>query len=105
MGPVVDAQQNKRLRGAILEILNTRHANQQSRLDHIALWHIMVDLHFDLGLDELLTLLQDLYDRTLIKYDETHDRKTNRVDIFRLQLTPAGRDLCEGTTTDPAIHF
>lgn len=105
MAPVLDVEQNKRLRGAILEILNTRHANQQSRLDHIALWHVMNDLRFELSEDELLFLLQDLYDRDLVKYDETKDRKTGRVDIFRLQLTPAGRDLCEGTTTNPAIHF
>jgi hypothetical protein len=101
----VDAQQNKRLRGAILEILNTRHGAQQSRVDHVALWHIMLDLRFDLGENELLTLLQDLHDRDLIAYGETRDRRSNRVSIYKLQLTPDGRDLCEGTTTNPAISF
>jgi hypothetical protein len=101
----LDAGQNKRLRGAVLEILNTRHQSQQSRPDHVALWHIMLDLRFDLGENDLLTLLQDLHDRRLIGYEETRDRRTNRVSVFRLQLTPAGRDLCEGTTTDPAIQF
>jgi hypothetical protein len=100
-----DAEQNKRLRGAILEILNSRHRTQQSRLDHVALWHIMLDLRFDLGEDELLTLLQDLCDRDLIAYEETRDRRTNRVSIFKLQVTPQGRDLCEGTYTNPAVSF
>jgi hypothetical protein len=104
MAPV-DAQQNKRFRGAILEILNTRHGAQQSRVDHVALWHIMLDLRFDLGENDLLTLLQDLYDRRLITYEETRDRRTNRVSIYKLQLTPAGRDLCEGTSTNPAVNF
>ena len=102
---MADAQQNERLRGAILEILNTRHGAPQSRLDHVALWHIMLDLRFDLGENDLLTLLQDLYDRQLLRYDETRDRRTNRVSLFKLQLTPAGRDLCEGTTADLAVHF
>ena len=101
----LDAQQNKRLRGAILEILNTRHQSQQSRVDHVALWHIMLDLRFDLGENDLLTLLQDLRDRTLLTYEQTRDRRTNRVSLFKLQLTPAGRDLCEGTETNPAIQF
>lgn len=104
MAPL-DAQQNKRLRGAILEIVNTRHAAQQTRLDHVALWHIMLDLRFDLGENDLLTLLQDLHDRDLLAYVEARDRKTNRVSLFKLQITPLGRDLCEGTTTNPAVHF
>jgi hypothetical protein len=104
MAPL-DAQQNKRLRGAILEILNTRHQTQQSRVDHVALWHIMLDLRFDLGENDLLTLLQDLFDRRLITYEESRDRRTNRVSVFRLQLTPSGRDLCEGTTSNPAVKF
>ncbi|MGO8759349.1 MAG: hypothetical protein ACLQG3_14615 [Terracidiphilus sp.] len=104
MAPL-DAQQNKRLRGAILEILNTRHQAQQTRLDHVALWHVMLDLRFDLGENDLLTLLQDLCDRRLIVFEETRDRRTNRVNVFKLQLTPAGRDLCEGTTANPAVNF
>ena len=101
----LDAQLNKRLRGAILEILNTRHGAQQSRIDHVALWHIMLDLRFDLGENDLLTLLQDLHDRDLLRYEENRDRRTNRVSVSKLQLTPAGRDLCEGTKIDPAINF
>ena len=100
-----DAQQTKRLRGAILEILNTRHEAQQSRIDHVALWHIMLDLRFDLGENDLLYLLQDLRDRQLLRYEETRDRRSNRVTIFKLQLTPQGRDLCEGTTANPAVNF
>jgi hypothetical protein len=93
------------LRYAILEIVNTRHAAQQTRLDHVALWHIMLDLRFDLGENDLLTLLQDLHDRGFLAYTETRDRKTNRVSLFKLQITPEGRDLCEGTTTNPAVRF
>lgn len=104
MAPL-DAGQNRRLRGAILEILNTRHGAQLSRLDHVALWHIMLDLRFDLGEDDLLTLLQDLCDRGLIVYEESRDRRTNRVSLYKLQLTPDGRDLCEGTTSNRAVQF
>lgn len=101
----VDAGQNKRLRAAILELLNTRHTEQQSRVDHVALWHIMLDLRFDVGEHDVITLLQDLSDRGYVKCEQSRDRRTNRVSIYRIQLTPAGRDLCEGTTADAAITF
>jgi hypothetical protein len=99
------AQQTKRDRGGVLEILNARHMAQQSRLDHVMLWRMMRDLGFDVSENEVLWLCQDLRDREYILYDGSRDGATGRVSISKMQITAAGRDLCEGTTSDPAVHF
>ena len=100
-----DVAQTKRTRGAIIELLYTRHERQQSRVDHVALWHIMQDLRFDLGENEVITVLQDLADRNYVRFDQRKNRYTNRVEITLIQLTSKGRDLKEETITDPAVQF
>jgi hypothetical protein len=100
---VLDTAATKRLRGAIVEVLYSRHQAQQSRVDHVALWHILRDLGFDLGENDCLMALQDLSDRSYLTYHENKDRRTNRVDISLIQLTSRGRDVREGTINDPAI--
>ena len=106
----IDVELLKRLRGAILKLVNNRHVAQQSRADHIVLWHMLQDLRFSIGESELIAICQDLADRGWLKYEEVrdkdqHGRLTTRVSLFKLQLTPAGRDLCEGTTSNPAIYI
>ena len=100
-----DAAQNKRIRGVIIELLYGRHAAQQSRTDHVALWHMLTDLGCDVGENDVLTHLQDLFDRGYAVFVQKKNRWTNRVEISLIQLTPKGRDLFEGTITDPAVSF
>jgi hypothetical protein len=100
-----DVAQIKRYRGAIIEVLYARHQAQQSRVDHVALWHILRDLSFDLGENELLTVLQDIYERSYVTYVCRRNRLTNRQEISQIQLTPRGRDLREETISDPAVQF
>lgn len=100
-----DAAQNKRVRGAILEVLYARHHAQQSKVDHIALWRILRDLGCDVGENDVITQLQDLSDRDYAKFEQRKNRWTNRVEISLVQLTARGRDLVEGTITDAAILF
>lgn len=100
-----DAAQNKRIRGAILEVLYARHQAQQSRVDHIALWRILRDLGCDVGENDVITQLQDLSDREYVKFAQKRNRLTNRVEITLIQLTARGRDLVEATITDAAITF
>ncbi len=105
-----DVELLKQLRGSILMLVNNRHVAQQSRADHILLWRMLQDLRFSIGESELITICQDLADRGFLKYEESrdkdqHGRPTTRVSLYKLQLTPAGRDLCEGTTSNPAIYI
>jgi len=101
----IDAAQNKRLRGVIIEVLYGRHTAQLSRADHVMLWRIVNEIGCDVGENELITTLQDLSDRSCVKYREERNRLTNRVEISLIQLTPRGRDLAERTINDPAIQF
>jgi hypothetical protein len=105
MGMQPDVAQNKRTRGVIIDVLYNRHAAQQHRVDHVVLWHVLTDLGCDVGENDVLTQLQDLQDRGYVKYEEKKDRRTNRVDIFKVQLTSRGRDLREGTIEDAAVSF
>jgi hypothetical protein len=101
----LDVAATKRIRGVIIDVLYTRHAAQQHRVDHVALWHILVDLGCDVGENDVLTQLQDLADRGYVNYRENKDRRSNRVDISMIQLTSKGRDLREDTIRDAAVAF
>lgn len=107
---MIDVEVMKPLRGSILMLVNVRHIEQRSKVDHVMLWHSLLRLRFDIGESELIAVCQDLADRGCLKYDQVrdkdqHGRETTRISLYRLQLTPKGRDLCEGTITDPAIVF
>ena len=95
----------KRIRGGIVDVLYTRHAQQQHRVDHVALWHILQDLGFDVGENDVVTQVQDLCDRGYVVYDQKRDRRTNYLTISMIQLTARGRDLREGTLKDAAVFF
>lgn len=101
----IDAAQNKRLRGILIDLLYSRHIAQLARADHVMLWSVVRDLGVDVGENDLITVLQDLFDRDCVRYAEKRNRWTNRVEISLIQLTPRGRDLAEKTITDPAIQF
>jgi hypothetical protein len=101
----IDAAQNKRLRGVVIEVVYGRHTAQLSRADHIMLWHAMRDLGCDVGENDVVTTLQDLDDRGYVRFEQRKNRWTNRAEISLIQLTPRGRDLAEQTISDPAIQF
>lgn len=100
-----DAENSKRTRGMIVELLYSRHIQQLSRADHVALWHMLRDLGADLGENDVLTQLQDLFDRGYVTFEQKKNRWTNRTEISLIQLTSKGRDIYEGTIKDPALSF
>lgn len=99
----VDAARMKRLRGVVLELVYTGHREQRSRLDDVALWGLLQDLQYDVGQDDVLTLLQDLKERKLLTFDELKNRFSGRTQIRLIQITPDGRDLVEGTSANAAV--
>jgi hypothetical protein len=106
MTPTPDPGQHKRTRGVIIELLYGRHAAQQSRTDHIALWHMLTDLGCDVGENEVITQLEDLLDRGYVTFNQKKNRFTNRTEISVIQLTSKARDLFEETIpADPAVSF
>lgn len=100
---VYNIAQMKRLRGAVLTFVYSGHRQQESRLDDVGLWGLMQDMQFDVGQDDVITLLQDLKDRQLLSFNEKKNRRSNRTEISLIQITAKGRDLVEGTVIDAAV--
>ncbi|MBZ5533085.1 MAG: hypothetical protein LAO20_16770 [Acidobacteriia bacterium] len=99
-----DVETRKRLRGTILELVNEGHEKQRSRMDHVVLWGVLRKMLFDVGQNDVLTILQDLKERGYLVFQEERNRKTNDLRISQIMITPDGRDLLEGSEDDPAVH-
>ena len=96
----------KRMRGMILELLQTNHDQQGSRFDSSMLWHALVcGLGFDASENDVLTTLQDLHDRGYVDYREIRNLKKGEYRIVQIELKPKGRDLLEETITDAAVEL
>lgn len=96
---------SKRLRGMILELLQTNHDEQKSRFDSTMLWSALVrGLGFDASENDVITILQDLNGRSYVKYSEIRNARLGQYRIVQIELCPKGRDLLEGTITDPAVE-
>lgn len=93
----------KRIRGVILELVNEGHQSQSSRLNDVMVWALLQKMLYDVGQNDVVTILQDLQERGYLKFKEEKDRRTNVVRISLIQITPEGRDLLEGTEPDPAV--
>lgn len=100
-----DVQHIKRLRAILIEALYARHAAQQHRPDHVALWSIVTALGSEASENEVITQLQDAGDRGYVTYFQEKNRRTGAVTISKIQLTSKGRDLAEGTIRDEAYLF
>jgi len=96
---------SKRLRGMILELLQTNHDEQKSRFDSTMLWSALVrGLGFDASENDVITMLQDLRGRSYISYTEIKNLRLGVYRIVQIELCPKGRDLLEGTIADPAVE-
>jgi hypothetical protein len=98
-----DVQMKRRLRGVILRLISQNHERQQHRLDDITLTGVLERLQYDVYVDLVRTTLQDLGERGLLEFAEDRNRRTGENFIRKIQITPRGRDLVEGTISDPAI--
>jgi hypothetical protein len=95
----------KRMRGMILELLQTNHDQQRTRFDSSMLWSALVrGLGFDASENDVITTLQDLRGRGYVAYTEIKNVRKGEYRIVQIELCPHGRDLLEGTITDPAVE-
>ncbi|MGH9580042.1 MAG: hypothetical protein ACRD2R_03535 [Terriglobales bacterium] len=99
------AQQKRRLRGEILQLVGEGHDSQRARLDDTTLWGALRRLGHDVGRLHVLTLLQELEGRGYLSFKETKDEYTSRVRISEIELMARGRDLLEETFTDQAVQL
>lgn len=99
------AQQKRRMRGEILQLLYENRADQRTRFDDVTLTGILERLRFDVSVNMIRELLQDLREREMVSFDQQKDRYTGRVTIRKIQICPAGVDIVEKTKSDPAVDM
>ena len=104
---ILQADNVRNLRGAILQIIYDNHFQRRSRLRLVNLHGALERLFFGVSEDELVTVLEDMKERGVLTYsqDEQRWRKSREVVIGEIQITPLGRDLVEKTQTIAAVAF
>ena len=104
---ILQADNVRNLRAAILQVVYDNHFGRRSRLRLTPLHGALDRLRFDVSEDELVTVLEDLKERGYITFtrDEEKWRKSRDLVIGEIQIMPAGRDLVEKTRTDLAVCF
>ncbi len=95
----------KRFRGAMLMLLCEGHNAQRSRMDDVAMAHALQSLAWDIGLNDVLTVLQYMRGRGWVGYREWRNRVTNRLELSQIELLPDGRDLVEGISRSELVLF
>src|SRR5258708_35707746 len=98
-----NAQVKRRLRGEILKLVYENHESQRTRLDDVTLAGVLERLGFDVFVNLVRELLQDLGERDCLKFEEQRNRLTGEVSIRKIQILPRGRDVIEKTSLDPAV--
>lgn len=96
-------QRSRRLRGVILKLVYENQEEQRPRMDDLMLNSVLDRLGFDVSRNEMRTLLDDLGERGLLKFQREKDVNTGRLSFRLIQVTPSGRDLVEKTETDTAV--
>lgn len=101
---MIAAQTKRSLRGEILKLLYENHESQQMRLDDVTLFGVLERLHFDVHVNLVRELLQDLKERDCLKFDEEKNRRTGEVTLRKIRILPHGRDIIEATAKEPAVE-
>src|SRR3989304_1641916 len=92
------------MRGTGLKLTYQKHELQEHRSRDETLLIALDQLSFNVHLDLVRELIQDLGDRDYLKFNSTRNRKTGEMVISEIQLTPDGRDLVERIRTDQAVE-
>jgi len=88
----------------MLKLIYENNEAQQHRLDDVTLTGVLERLQFDVYVNLVRELLQDLEERRLISFESEKNRTTGAMAIRKIQITPSGRDIIERTTSDPAVE-
>lgn len=98
-----NAQIKRRLRGEILKLVYENHERQNTRLDDITLAGVLERLGFDVYVNLVQEILEDLCERGCVKYEEEKNRITGKKSLRKIQILPRGRDVIEKTISDAAV--
>ncbi len=96
-------QDKRRLRGTVLKLLYVNSEKRLGTLNQVTLTYALERLHFDVYVNLVHEILQDLRERGLAAFKEEKDRVTGERSLCEIQILPAGRDIVETTRTDAAV--
>ncbi|MFQ5696272.1 MAG: hypothetical protein ACE5HB_09810 [Terriglobia bacterium] len=94
----------RRLRRVILQLVYENQESQRHRLDDITLHSALDRLHHDVSRNGVRTVLQDLRERGFLRFVSEKNVDTGKVALRKIEITPGGRDIVEGTKQDPAVE-
>jgi len=104
MQKIIDSEVVRNLRGVLLQMVYDNHREQKPAPSVVVLCGALERLGWaDLSLNQLVTVLQDLKQRGYLSFTENRDRRSGRLDLVGIAITPAGRDLVEGTREDVGV--
>lgn len=88
----------------VLKLIYENHEAQKNRLDDVTLTGVLERLQFDVYVNLVREILQDLRERGLVSFDGQKDRISGSYAIRKIQITPGGRDIIEKTSSNPAVE-
>lgn len=93
----VDAIVKRRVRGVILKLVLQKHERQEHRYDDYTLLAALDRLSFELYLDIVREILQDMEERDLIAFEERKNRKTGETAISKIHSVHAAATFSKAT--------
>lgn len=95
---------NRRIRGIILQFIAEQERRQAPRHTARTLMGLLRRLLFDVVLADVIEELRFLERRGYLEFETLRDDETRRLpEIGNIALTDKGRDLIDGTSTDPSV--
>jgi hypothetical protein len=95
----------KRFRGEVLRMLSVRHGQQRSRMDDVALCHALRSLAWDIDINDVVTILQEMKGRNWVGFRQIKSIYNRRAEISQIEILPDGQDLVDQTTMNPAVEI
>jgi len=95
----------RKLRGEVLRILSESHAQQKSRMDDLALCHLLRAIAWDVDMNDVVTIVQEMKGRDWVTFRQLRNVYLRRVQLLEIEILPDGQDLVDQTTSNPAVEF
>lgn len=104
MQKTIESESIRNLRGVLLQMVYDNQNEQKTAPSVVVLCGALERLGYgDISINQLIAVLQDLKERTYLDFTRNRDRRSGKVDLVGIAITPAGRDLVEGTHQDDAV--
>jgi hypothetical protein len=94
-----------RFRYEVLRTLSVIHGQQKSRMSDTALCLSLRDQAWDVDLNDVVTILQDMHGRGWVSYRQIKNVFARRVQLLEIEILPDGQDVFDQVVASPAVRF